>query len=196
MSCTAAGYGSIDTPLNEKLLGIHSHVRSRNRLGVLALAVGIVMSAAIVVVSSKSSHRSPVNADEDLFTADTQPGQCVSQVFIIRHGEKENLIQTLTPLGDERAQYIASAFGSSLPSPSAIFARIPEPPKFVQREVLTVEPLAMKLNMTIRQYHRKDAVLMADKILSDIEKRQWCSQMVLVSWEHSDIEKLVRALGR
>jgi hypothetical protein len=181
---------------------------TKARVGVMLLALGVVLSAVLVASTRRvdpynadvQADYADVQADDTIAPAGSNTGfsslDCVSQVFIIRHGEKGNLIQTLTPEGGRRALYISEVFGTKFLEPAAIFARIPEPPKFVQREVLTVEPLAKKLNETIRQYHRKDAVLMADKILSGIEKRRWCSQLVLVAWEHSDIQKLVRALGK
>jgi hypothetical protein len=126
--------------------------------------------------------------------ADPQSGPKDAVVLIIRHGEKPYTGRDLSPAGQERAEaykdYFQKFTVDSKPlSPNVIFAA--KDSKESQRPRLTVEPFAQaeKLRIDTRFSSDQSTELSAALCATEQGKR------ILISWHHTDIPNLLRALG-
>jgi hypothetical protein len=126
--------------------------------------------------------------------ADSQSGPKDAVVLIIRHAEKPDTGRDLSPTGQERAEaykdYFQKFTVDSKPLiPDAIFAA--KDTKGSQRPRLTVEPFAKaaKLRIDARFSSNRSAELAAALRATEQGKR------ILISWHHTDIPDLLRALG-
>ncbi|MHB2025620.1 MAG: hypothetical protein ACYCPQ_03130 [Elusimicrobiota bacterium] len=121
-----------------------------------------------------------------------------AQIIIIRHGEKPETGNTLSPRGRLRAQALVGFFKKNpavtrFGPPAAIYAMAPNSEDGSLRPIETVTPLAQSLGLPINEnFHKKDLPGLAE----DIMKNPSCAgRMVLVCWEHHMIPKLARQLG-
>ncbi len=115
-------------------------------------------------------------------------------VLIIRHGEKPDSGVDLSPLGKERAKAYKHYFqdftvDSQRLCPNAVFAA--KDSKDSNRPRLTVEPFAEAEKLRVDAHFSSDhtAKLAAALRKNDQGKR------ILISWHHTDIPALLRALG-
>jgi hypothetical protein len=126
--------------------------------------------------------------------ADAQDGPKNAIVLIIRHGEKPDSGPDLAPLGKERAKAYKHYFrdftvDSKRLCPNVVFAA--KDSKDSHRPRLTVEPFAKaeKLHVDTRFSSSRSAELAAALRATNEGKR------ILISWHHTDIPALLRALG-
>ncbi len=129
-----------------------------------------------------------------LAAADAQEGPKSAVVLIVRHGEKPDSGPYLSPIGQQRADAYKNYFlnftvDSKLLRPDAVFAA--KDTKGSQRPRLTVEPFAKAANLRVDAHFSSDhtAKLAAALRAKDEGKR------ILISWHHTDIPDLLRALG-
>ncbi|OOG40255.1 flagellar basal body-associated protein FliL [Rhodanobacter sp. C05] len=115
-------------------------------------------------------------------------------VLIIRHAEKPDQGNGLSPRGEQRAQAYASYFdpfqldGSAL-MPQRLIATSDS--KASMRPRLTLTPLAARLQLPIEQPWADDQV---DDLAKELRKRNE-APVVLIAWHHGHIVKLIEALG-
>jgi len=126
--------------------------------------------------------------------ADSQSGPKDAVVLIIRHGEKPDTGRDLSPAGQQRAEayihYFQEFTVDSQPlRPNVIFAA--KDSKESERPRLTVEPFAKaaKLRIDARFSSNQSPELAAALRATEQGKR------ILISWHHTDIPDLLRALG-
>ena len=128
------------------------------------------------------------------FPAYSQSGPKDAVVLIIRHAEKPDAGRDLSPTGQERAEaykdyFLKFTVDSKPLSPDAVFAA--KDTKQSRRPRLTVEPFAKaaKLRIDARFSSNRSAELAAALRATEQGKR------ILISWHHTDIPDLLRALG-
>ena len=126
--------------------------------------------------------------------ADSQSGPKDAVVLIIRHGEKPDSGPYLSPSGQERAQAYIHYFqeftvDSKQLTPDAIFAA--KDTKTSQRPRLTVEPFAQAEKLRIDTRFSSDQSTELSAALRATEQ----GKRILISWHHTDIPNLLRALG-
>jgi hypothetical protein len=126
--------------------------------------------------------------------ADSQDGPKNAVVLVIRHAEKPDNGRGLSPIGQQRAEAYKDYFrkftvDSKRLRPDAVFAA--KNSKDSQRPRLTVEPFAKaeKLKVDARFSSDQSAELASALRATEQGKR------ILVSWHHTDIPNLLRALG-
>jgi len=126
--------------------------------------------------------------------ADSQSGPKDAVVLIIRHGEKPDTGRDLSPSGQQRAEAYIHYFqeftvDSKQLTPDAVFAA--KDTNGSQRPRLTVEPFAeaAKLRVDARFSSNQSPELAAALRATEQGKR------ILISWHHTDIPDLLRALG-
>jgi len=126
--------------------------------------------------------------------ADSQSGPKDAIVLIIRHGEKPDTGRDLSPSGQQRAEAYIHYFqeftvDSKQLRPDTIFAA--KDSKDSERPRLTVEPFAQseKLRIDTRFSSGQSTELSAALRATEQGKR------ILISWHHTDIPDLLRALG-
>jgi hypothetical protein len=127
-------------------------------------------------------------------SADSRSGPKDAVVLIIRHGEKPSTGRDLSPAGQERAEAYKDYFqkftvDSKPMRPDAVFAA--KDTKGSERPRLTVEPFAKAAQLPIdaRFSSNQPAELAAALRATEQGKR------ILISWHHTDIPALLRALG-
>jgi hypothetical protein len=115
-------------------------------------------------------------------------------VLIIRHAEKPDQGNGLSPRGEQRAAAYASYFdplqldGSAL-MPQRLIATSDS--KASMRPRLTLTPLAARLQLPIEQPWADDQV---DDLAKELRKKNE-APVVLIAWHHGHIVKLIEALG-
>jgi hypothetical protein len=115
-------------------------------------------------------------------------------VLIIRHAEKPDQGNGLSPRGEQRAQAYASYFdpfqldGTAL-VPQRLIATSDS--KASMRPRLTLTPLAARLQLPIEQPWADDQV---DDLAKELRKKNE-APVVLIAWHHGHIVKLIEALG-
>ena len=126
--------------------------------------------------------------------AESQSGPKDAVVLIIRHGEKPDTGRDLSPSGQQRAEAYIHYFqeftvDSKQLTPDAVFAA--KDTNGSQRPRLTVEPFAKaaKLRVDARFSSNQSPELAAALRATEQGKR------ILISWHHTDIPDLLRALG-
>ncbi|KAI1494251.1 hypothetical protein F5X96DRAFT_9168 [Biscogniauxia mediterranea] len=113
-------------------------------------------------------------------------------VYFIRHGEKPDEGNGLSPEGEQRAQCLRGVFGaSSQYNIGHIMAQTPKDNGKRQRPYDTVKPLANDLGLEVDiSCDRDDEACVADVIDNyDGEGN------ILVCWEHHQLNNLVEELG-
>jgi hypothetical protein len=115
-------------------------------------------------------------------------------VLIIRHAEKPDQGNGLSPRGEQRAQAYASYFdpfqldGGAL-APQRLIATSDS--KASMRPRLTLTPLAARLQLPIEQPWADAQV---DDLAKELRKKNE-APVVLIAWHHGHIVKLIEALG-
>lgn len=121
-----------------------------------------------------------------------------AQVILIRHAEKSHQGNSLSLKGRERAAALAPYFMEDpdvtvYGPPAAIYAQAADKPDSSLRPIETVTPLAQTLKLAIKnQFGKDDLAKMVEEIKTD---PSYYGKMVLISWEHSSLPELARALG-
>jgi hypothetical protein len=126
--------------------------------------------------------------------ADSQDGPKDAVVLIIRHAEKPDTGPALSPSGQKRAEAYKNYFqdftvDSKPLRPDAIFAA--KDSKASQRPRLTVEPFAKAANLRIDTHFSSNH---SAKLAAALRATQQ-GKRILISWHHTDIPDLLRALG-
>ncbi len=126
--------------------------------------------------------------------ADAQDGPKNAVVLIIRHGEKPASGVDLSPLGKERAQAYKHYFrdftvGSQRLCPNVVFAA--KDSKDSNRPRLTVEPFAKAEKLRVDAHFSSGHT---DELAAALRKNDE-GKRILISWHHTDIPSLLRALG-
>ena len=128
------------------------------------------------------------------FAADAQDGPKNAVVLIIRHGEKPDSGPDLSPKGQQRAEaykdYFLNFTVDSKPlRPNAIFAA--KNSKASHRPKQTVEPFAKAANLPIDAHFD----LNQSPALATALRTTQQGKCILISWHHSDVPALLKALG-
>lgn len=122
----------------------------------------------------------------------------------MRHCEKGALKKHCDYIGLERSVYLASLFGDEsyarYPTPHYIFAEGPDgrrnPVKRNYREIETVGPLSrksgVKVDASYNTFNRKDLI---ERIADLLKSGDLCGKVAVISWKHSEIGHMARALG-
>jgi hypothetical protein len=123
-----------------------------------------------------------------------QSGPKDAVVLIIRHAEKPAKGPYLSPRGQQRAEAYKNYFQNftvdSRPlRPDAVFAA--KDTKGSQRPRLTVEPFAKAENLPVDARFGSDQSVKLAAALRATEQ----GKRILISWHHTDIPNLLRALG-
>ena len=126
-----------------------------------------------------------------------------STVYIIRHGEKTWALGCLNDVGKERAATLPSVFnGKSSPlhdtflAPQALFANQYDDPIDCERCKQTLEPISSYLNLTIDFNHGYPRKLGGnDGAAHAIINATGGASVILVAWEHHNIQYLAADLG-
>ena len=120
-----------------------------------------------------------------------------STVYIIRHGEKTFSSGCLDIQGQERANNMPNVFGGvAFAAPSAIFANKYDGPPNCERCWLTVQTLAQHLSLRVEfDYGYPDALGGNEAAADAIRAAARNHSVVLVSWEHYNIQFLTEDLG-
>ena len=126
--------------------------------------------------------------------ADSPAGPKDAVVLIIRHAEKPDTGRYLSPRGQQRADAYAHYFqeftvDSKPLRPDAIFAA--KDSKQSERPRLTVEPFAKAANLRIDAHFSSNR---SAKLAAALRAKQQ-GKRILISWHHTDIPDLLRALG-
>jgi len=121
------------------------------------------------------------------------------EIIIIRHGEKlgDPKIEhpddgiDLSPKGMMRAASLAISIPDKFGEIDYIFAT--KSTKHSRRPVMTVRPLAKRLNLKINSNYGDDEYdALADRIFT---KSKYDGTRVVICWHHGKIPELVRSLG-
>lgn len=124
-----------------------------------------------------------------------------AQVLIIRHAEKPETGDDLSPEGYKRAEALVPYFESNpavtrYGTPVAIYAMKPADDGSgdeSRRPIETVTPLAQSLGLRIQaNYTRKELQPLVDEIMST---PAYDGKMVLICWEHKKIDTLAKDFG-
>ncbi len=113
--------------------------------------------------------------------------QPLMTVILVRHAEKkivapENKDPDLSPAGLARAQELARVFGSS--GIAAIYATR------YKRTQQTVQPLADKLGLTVRQVEAKET----SELMKQIRSRN-AGQVIFIAGHNNSVPEIIAALG-
>lgn len=121
-----------------------------------------------------------------------------AQWILIRHAEKPTKGKDLSYKGYERAAALVpfmTVQPSSAPfnTPDAIFAQSPSKNHHSHRPILTVTPLAQKLNIVINSFYTYDDYKqMVDDINAD---SSYDNQTVLVCWAYQNLGNIASYIG-
>jgi hypothetical protein len=147
---------------------------------------------------------------DELSSSSSISAGCETTVLILRHCEKQGPSvadkhgnQHCSYLGHERAHSLPTLFGAAAaaaaglwPTPSLLYALSEKRGHHVNyREIETLTPLANKLGGLEINSAYSTAEPLADDVFAHLSAGALCGQTVLVSWKHSLIPDLARALG-
>ena len=127
-------------------------------------------------------------------------GAVPAQVILIRHGEKplDDKNMSLSENGSQRAKALALLF-EKRPElkkswvPTALFASAYIPGNGTKRPIETLTPLSETLHLKIdSSYARDDYEKLAQSILTN---PMFDKKTIMISWVHTFIPKLAKALG-
>ena len=118
-------------------------------------------------------------------------------MYVIRHGEKTWPGGCLDIQGQERANNMHNVFdGKAFAKPAAIFANKYYDQTNCERCWLTVQSIAQTLNLKVHFDNGYPKALGGNAGAADaIKNVSKISGVVLVSWEHQNIQFLVEAMG-
>lgn len=121
-----------------------------------------------------------------------------STVYIIRHGEKTFHAGCLDIQGQERANNLQNVFSGTrnFSRPTAIFANKYNYQPECERCWLTVQAIAQNLSLTVNFEHGYMKSVGGNKQAAQaIVATAMTEPVILVSWEHYNIQFLAAALG-
>lgn len=121
------------------------------------------------------------------------PGQGPSKLIVLRHAEKTGKKSDtgLSPAGTARADRLATYIPQSFGKPDFLLAAATS--KRSRRPVETLEPLAAALRLAIEsEFDDSDVKKLVRALRDDPSYR---GKRGVISWRHSDIPRLVSALG-
>jgi hypothetical protein len=115
-------------------------------------------------------------------------------ILVIRHAEKPDSGDSLSPAGQERAQAYVDYFKNFVVDSKPLkldYLFSAANSKASQRPRLTIEPLSKALGLTI------DSQFAGNKVqkLADAIRKKPSGKQYLISWHHGEIPQLVSALG-
>ena len=125
---------------------------------------------------------------------------CESTLLILRHCEKlgpsevdKNGNFHCSYLGQERAYFLATLFGTRWPNPSQLFALTPERDDHLNfREYETLHPLSLKTGIPIEI---ADESNLPGQYFRLLQSGDMCGKLTVVSWKHAIIPDLAQRLG-
>jgi hypothetical protein len=120
-------------------------------------------------------------------------------IVMVRHGEKPvDGLGQLNCQGLNRALALPRVIRSMFGKPAAIFAPNPAEQKEDEginydyvRPLATIEPTAIALGMSVNAEIGQSKI---DELQRGLEKPEFTNAVVLVAWEHKEIEDLAKAL--
>ena len=121
-----------------------------------------------------------------------------AQVVIIRHAEKPDSGNELSPQGWLRAKALPQFFNNNkivnqFGIPAAIYAGAPKKNDGSVRSIQTVTPYAQSLGMNIHQDFNKDQFeTMVEEVLNNDSYKD---RTVIICWEHNDIPEIAHLFG-
>jgi hypothetical protein len=123
----------------------------------------------------------------------------VQTIVFIRHGEKpDGGLGQLTCQGLNRALALPAVIGKRLGTPDAIFAPNPSvqknddgKPYYYVRPLATVEPTAIRFGLPVNV---GIGAFDTDALRAALESPGHRDKLILVAWEHHEIETIVRVL--
>ena len=121
-----------------------------------------------------------------------------AQVVIIRHAEKPDEGNELSPQGWLRAKALPQFFNSNktvnqFGLPAAIYAGAPKHSDSSVRSIQTVTPYAESLGMTIHtEFVKDDFEAMVSEVLNS---NAYDGHTVIICWEHDDIPEIAHLFG-
>ncbi len=121
------------------------------------------------------------------------PGAGPARLIVLRHAEKtgDKRDRNLSPAGHERAERLAPFVIETFGRPDFLIAA--KSSKRSRRPVETIEPLAAALGLKIKCKFDNDEV---EALVASLgEKGAYRGKFGVLSWRHSDIPRLVAALG-
>lgn len=128
------------------------------------------------------------------FAADSPDGPKDAVVLIVRHAEKPDSGSSLSPAGEERAKAYADYFrnftvDSKQVRPDVVYAA--KDSNGSQRPRLTVEPFAKAQKLRIDTHFK---ITQSAELAAALRATEQ-GKVILISWHHTDIPDLLRALG-
>ncbi len=116
-----------------------------------------------------------------------------TNLLMIRHAEKPSSGETLSVLGQARAQAYAIYFqhhnlDNKIVKPNILIAAADTTDS--HRSRLTLTPLSQSLNLKIDCEHRNHK-----ELLQDVLQNEYNNSNILICWHHGDILALAEALG-
>jgi hypothetical protein len=175
----------------------------------LLLVFGVLAGSVIQIQNGRSSilpgsvATKALNELDDMSSSSSILAGCENTLLILRHCEKEGPSvadkrgsEHCSYLGHERAHFLPSLFGvDKWPFPSLLYALSDDRGGHLNyREIETLTPLSNKLGLEINSQFRKNRD-MAEDYFTQLSSGNLCGQTTVVSWEHSVIPDLARALG-
>ncbi len=120
-----------------------------------------------------------------------------SEIIIIRHAEKPDSGNQLSPKGFQRANALPQFF-EKFPTPVAIFAagvKQDNPADLDKsiRSIQTVMPLAKKLGLKIHDEFTKNKT--QELVQTIMTSPQYDGGLVIICWEHKVIQTIAQELG-
>jgi len=113
-------------------------------------------------------------------------------VYLIRHGEKPPVGDTLSEQGVTRSEALPQVFGSgSQYNIGYIMAEHPKKGGGDQRPLDTITPLAKSLNLDVDTSCKRDDV----QDVANVVKSYAGSGNILICWEHHHLYDIATALG-
>ena len=165
--------------------------------GTMMAAVAVMSAALVAVPAVLPAAAAPVLARA------TAGGANSSTVYIIRHGEKTWTLGCLDARGEARARSLAGVFNGA-PSrthetfftPRALFANHYDDGVDCERCKQTLMPISAALNETIIFKFGYPKKLGGNQLAAEaILETATAAGVVLVAWEHVNIQYLTAALG-
>lgn len=152
----------------------------------------LTLPAVLAALLCSAAHAKPAKSAEFEIKDFRAPKDAV--ILIIRHAEKPEHGQELTPVGQQRALAYVSYFRNFTADSSplkldTLYATADS--KQSHRPRLTIEPLSRALGLKINnQFKDKDVTQLAADIASKHHEKQ-----ILICWHHGEIPALLGALG-
>ncbi len=121
-----------------------------------------------------------------------------AKVIIIRHAEKPDVGNELSPRGRERAKALAPYLLSADDllkgqPPAAIYAQRAKHETSSVRSIQTVQPLSDATKVVInKDFERDDFAQMVAEVLS---KKAYRGKIVVICWEHKVIPEMAKQFG-